>query len=61
MWERTAWGTGRAASGTEGRKGRSEERGSSVEEQQEEEEGGEGERWRARGKRLTSDLLGGSP
>lgn len=53
MWERTTWETGRATSGAEERKARNEERGSSVEEEE--------ERWRAWGKRLTSDLSGGSP
>lgn len=52
MWERTTWETGRATSGAEERKARNEEKGSSVEE--------EG-RWRVWGKRLTSDLSGGSP
>lgn len=51
MWGRTTWETGRAMSGAEERKGQNEERGSSVEE----------EHWRVWGKRLTSDLSGGSP
>lgn len=55
MWERTTWGTGRARSGAEARKGRNEERGPSAEGEEEE------EHWRAWGKRLTSDLSGGSP
>lgn len=45
------WETGRVASGAEGRKVQSEERGSSAEE----------EHWMVWDKRLTFGLLGGSP